>query len=92
MGLSVTPANLSTVAGIAKTRRQDLGRLNLASRKLDATQEALEREVNRLRNRKNAVPEARDALRLIELAQATETAMQDMLRVCNDLSTSWATL
>jgi len=46
---------------------------------LDARQEALEREVKRLVNRRRAVPEVVDLQRLIGLADASAAALDDMV-------------
>lgn len=80
-------ANLSEVA---RQRKSQLRQLMLASRKLDAAQETLEREVKRLVNRKQSVPEVADAQRLTGMAQAVEGALTAMVNVISDVAASWS--
>jgi 16S rRNA G1207 methylase RsmC len=61
----------------------------VASRRLDAKQESLEREVKRLINRKKAVPELADAERLTGLALQVESELQNIAGVFSALGTSW---
>lgn len=63
----------------------------VASRRLDAAQETLEREVKRLLTRKRSVPELADAERLATLAQAVDTALGGMTAVISSVSQSWGT-
>jgi hypothetical protein len=80
---------MATLAQISRERKGQLKQLSLASRKVDAVQEALEREVKRIISRKKAVPETADALRLIELARAVVVAVEAILKILDALSTSW---
>jgi len=61
----------------------------VASRKLDAVQESLEREVKRLLTRKRAVPELADAERLAVMAQQVNGALSSMVSVIQNVSHSW---
>lgn len=81
---------MPTLAQIARERKGQLKQLSLMSRKVDAEQEKLEREVKRVINRKQAVPELADAIRLIELARLVVTALDNLLKVLDALSTSWS--
>ena len=63
----------------------------VASRRLDATQESLEREVKRLLTRKKSVPELADAERLANLAQRVEAALGNMAAVISSVAQSWGT-
>lgn len=81
-----------TIAEAARVRKQELRKLKLASRSLDAKQEVLEREVNRLINRKRAVPELADLQRLILMARETDTALGNMVSLINSMSKSWSSI
>jgi hypothetical protein len=81
---------MATLAEIARQRKIQLKQLLLASRKLDAAQETLEREVKRLVTRKQSIPEVSDAQRLIQLSRAVEAALTNMVNVITTLSGSWA--
>jgi len=63
----------------------------VVSRKLDAAQERLEREVKRLITRKKSVPELADAERVTQMAQAVEGALGGMVSVIQSVATSWGT-
>jgi len=63
----------------------------VASRRLDASQESLEREIKRLLTRKRSVPELADAERLVTMAQAVDTALGSMTSVIQSVSQSWGT-
>jgi len=63
--------------------------LMVASRKLDAAQESLEREVKRLINRKKAVPELADAERLTVMTQNVNAALSGMVSVIDNVAQSW---
>jgi hypothetical protein len=60
-----------------------------ASRKLDARQEGLEREIKRLINRRKSVPEIGDAERLIGLAVQVEAEIQNIAAIFASLAQSW---
>lgn len=61
----------------------------LSSRKLDAAQERLEREVKRLLTRKRGVPELADAERLTQMAQAVNSALDSMVEVIRSVAQVW---
>lgn len=82
---------MASLSEISRARKSQLKSLLLASRRLDAQQEALEREVKRLVNRKQSVPELADAQRLVKLAQQVEAALSNMVTVISDVSSSWST-
>jgi len=82
---------MATLAAVARERKQQLRALLQASQKLDAMQEALEREVKRLINRKKAVPEIADAQRLTTMATNVDAALQSMGGVINSVAQSWGT-
>ena len=79
----------ATLNAIARQRKQQLRLLMEASKKLDAAQESLEREIKRLVNRKRSVPELADATRLIQLAKTTEASLGNMVQVCEQMSKAW---
>jgi len=85
------PTKLATLASVARDRRAQLRQLMVASRRLDASQEALEREVKRLLSRKRSVPELADAERLATMAQAVDTALSSMASVISTVAQSWGT-
>lgn len=80
---------MATIASVARDRKAQLRQLMVASRKLDATQEQLEREVKRLITRKKSVPELADAERLSTMAQAVESSLSNMASVISSVSQSW---
>lgn len=82
---------MATLAAVAKDRKAQLRQLMVASRRLDATQESLEREVKRLITRKKSVPELADAERLATMAQAVETSLSNMASVISSVAQSWGT-
>lgn len=59
---------------------------------MDAVQEVLEREVKRLVNRKNAVPEQQDAIRVIEQAKAIDDELANFVNVVTSMSGKWRSL
>lgn len=80
---------MATLAAVARDRKAQLRQLMVASRKLDATQESLEREVKRLLNRKKSVPELADAERLAVLAQGVNASLSNMISVIEAVAQSW---
>jgi len=83
---------MATLSELARARRSQLKSLMLASRKLDAAQEKLEREVKRLINRKKSVPEASDAQRLIQMARDVNAELNNMSQLLGALSNSWSSV
>lgn len=80
---------MATLAAVARERKAQLRQLMVASRKLDATQESLEREVKRLLARKKAVPELADAERLAVMAQNVNSSLSAMISVIANVAQSW---
>lgn len=80
---------MATLSDVARARKQQLNQLMLASRRLDASQEVLEREVKRLKTRKKSVPELSDAQRLIAMAKNVETALSNIAALLSSLATAW---
>lgn len=78
-----------TVAEISRSRKNELKSLLQSSRRLDTVQEALEREVLRIKNRKKAVPELEDAERLIKMAQAIASALANIVALLEALARAW---
>lgn len=82
---------MATLAAVARDRKAQLRQLMVASRRLDASQEQLEREVKRLLTRKRSVPELADAERLATMAQSVETSLSGMISVIGSVAQSWGT-
>jgi len=80
---------MATLASVARDRKAQLRQLMVASRRLDAAQEKLEREVKRLTVRKKGVPEVADAERLASLAQGVNSALEGIVSVITSVSQSW---
>jgi len=80
---------MATLATVARERKKQLKLLMLASRKLDAHQESLEREIKRLISRKKSVPELADATRLATQVQQVDAALQNMASVVSSVAQSW---
>lgn len=80
---------MATIAEVSRQRKAQLRQLLIVSRKLDAKQETLEREVKRLINRKKSVPELADAERLTGLALAVDSELQNMANVIMNVGNSW---
>ena len=83
---------MASLAEIARARRNDFRLLLRSSRNLDAKQEALEREVKRLVNRKDAVPEAADAARIVNLIGGTSQALTEMSSLMTQIAENWSTI
>lgn len=80
---------MATLANVARERKAQLRQLRIASRRLDTKQEALEREIKRIINRKKAIPELKDGERLATLATAIAVEMNSVAGVIQSLSQSW---
>lgn len=80
---------MPTLAEIGRERKAQLRQLKLVSRRLDAAQESLEREVNRLINRKRSVPELADAERLASMLMAVEAQLDAMAGVIASVAQTW---
>lgn len=80
---------MATLATVARQRRADLRVLLKESRKVDAVQERLEREVKRLSTRKTAVPESTDAERVLGLAMDLDNQVAAFTKALTSLTTAW---
>lgn len=83
---------MATVASVARDRKQQLRQLMIASRRLDAEQEKLEREIKRITNRKKGVPELADADRISVLAQSVESSLASIASIIEAVSQSWGSI
>lgn len=83
---------MATVAELARSRKRELKQIQSASLQLDAKQEALEREVKRIMNRKRAVPELADLQRMLEKATEVDNALGVIVSLMESMSTSWSTV
>lgn len=81
---------MASLASVARDRKNALKQIVLRSRKLDAKQEALEREVLRIVRRKKAIPEVADMQRILLLADASAIALNDLVSVITSVSDSFA--
>lgn len=81
---------MASLAEVGRSRKRQLKQLLLASRRLDAAQEALEREAKRLTNRKVAVPEVADAQRLVGMTRAVYAALENLSGLLTQLAQSWS--
>ena len=81
---------MQTISAEAAKRKQSLKNLMKLSRKLDAKQEALEREIKRLLNRKRAIPELSDIDRLGNMAAEVAAANNDLTEGFLQESSNWA--
>jgi len=80
---------VATLSAIGRERKAQLRQLRAASRRLDTKQEALEREIRRIIERKRAIPELKDGERLATLATAVAVEMNNVASVINSLSHAW---
>ncbi len=80
---------MATLASIAKERVQDVRGLFKLSRKLDASQESLEREIRRILVRKKAYPELDDLARLATMSQDVDDREGDIARYLVQLAKVW---
>lgn len=81
---------MASLKEIARQRKGDFRALLKSSRELDANQESLEREIKRLVNRKDAVPEAADAERIVALIQGTQQALNAMTTLVEAVARNWS--
>ena len=82
----------SQLTALGRRRRADLKQLKVLSRRLDAAQERLEREVSRLLNRKRAIPELTDYQRLADMAQGVDEAVTSFANSLYAMGVSWTNL
>lgn len=81
---------MATLAQVIRERRKDLQGIRKLSRKVDAAQEAAEREIVRLQNRKRSVPEPDDLVQIINLMAAQDAAQQQLASTIQEVSTRWS--
>jgi len=82
----------SQLSAVTRKRKADLKQLKVYSRKLDAAQEALEREITRLYNRKRSIPELSDYQRLSSLADSVDTATSNFMSALSSMGITWAVI
>lgn len=82
----------SQLTALARRRKSDLRQLKVYSRKLDAAQEKLEREVVRLINRKRSLPEMSDYQRLVTMCDAVDVSLASLVNALASMGISWTTL
>lgn len=83
---------MGTLATVVRERKQQLRSLLIASQRLDAAQEKLEREVKRIINRKRSVPEVADAERLATMAGEVEGSLGAMSAVIQGVANTWGSM
>jgi len=82
----------SQITALARRRKSDLRQLKVLSRRLDAAQEKMEREITRLVNRKRALPELSDYQRLIGMADGVDMALATFAQAIYAMGVSWTTM
>ena len=82
----------SQLTAIGRKRKQDLRQLKIYSRKLDAAQEILEREITRLINRKRSIPELSDYQRLGDMANSVDLATTAFVVALGNMGKTWSFL
>ena len=82
----------SQLTALARRRKSDLRQLKVYSRKLDAAQEKLEREVVRLINRKRSLPEMSDYQRIVTMCDAVDVSLASLVNALASMGVSWTTL
>lgn len=80
---------MATLSEIARQRKSDLKAITKWSLDLNAAQEAFHREVLRIKNRKKAVPELKDAERLGQLLQKVFEELDVLADTMIDITDDW---
>jgi len=80
---------MASLSELASQRKSDLKAISKWTRAWDAKQEAFEREVKRLTNRKRAIPDAADLKRLENMLSASADAFDILADLMVDLAGSW---
>lgn len=80
----------SQLTALSRRRKGDLRQLKIYSRKLDAAQERLEREVVRLINRKRALPEMSDYQRIVQMAEGVDVSLAQLVQALGAMGKSWS--
>lgn len=71
---------MATLQQIANERKRALKALRAQSLKLNTAQEAVDRELVRLINRKKSIPEARDMDKLVQLLKTVDNYSDEFAR------------
>lgn len=82
----------SQLTALGRRRKADLRELKVYSRRLDAAQEKLEREITRLINRKRSLPELADYQRLSQMAEQVDSAVASFASALYSMGITWSTL
>ncbi len=82
----------SQISALARKRKSDLRQLKSYSRKVDAAQEKMEREISRLINRKRMMPELSDYQRLSQMAGVVDQALSAFANAIYSMGVTWTTL
>lgn len=82
----------SQLSALGRRRKGDLRQLRIYSRRLDAAQEKLDREIVRLISRKRALPELSDYQRLAEMANAVDQATTNFANALYSMGVTWTTM
>ena len=82
----------SQLTALSRKRKSDLRQLKVYSRRLDASQERLEREINRLINRKRALPELGDYQRLSQMADKVDQDIAVFANALYSMGVTWTTM
>lgn len=82
---------MASIASIARQRKDVLKQLNVLSQKVDARQEALEREILRQIRRKRSVPEAEDMTRVIVLCEQSAQALDTLVQAVQNAQAAFQT-
>lgn len=80
----------SSLSAEANKRKQSLRNLSKLSRRLDADQEKLEREIKRILNRKRAVPDLADIDRIVKMCAEVSASVNDLNEGALIESQNWA--
>ena len=82
----------SQLAALGRKRKSDLRQLKVYSRRLDAAQERLEREINRLLTRKRALPELSDYQRLATMIDQVDQSTAVLANALSSMGIAWSSI
>lgn len=80
---------MAQLSDVVKRRKADLKALQSQMREVDSAQERLERRIKQMTARKKKVPEADDALELIELAYKFGGALNVFDTMLKNIGVTW---
>lgn len=80
---------MPTMLQMASARRKSLRILLQLSRRVNTAQEALDREIKRIINRKQAVPELKDMERIVDLCATVEAKTGDVSEGALSIARDW---